>query len=319
MAKRNQVKEKEEIFRRLNAQLVRLDETVGNNIRCPLCWQLFKLTDIESTLSIEHVPPSATTRLIKEISFKTLTCKRCNHTYGSKYHSQLKNFLIFQLHQNGKYDKPIKGKLRNIPDNDLASLNSNIVLTPKQILINIAPTPGANAPSWVQDNISKWNKIVEEGITDWSFQTTLDYECSLSVVWPAYLQVAYLMMYILSDCWYAFTPAGIKIRESLIKGDINEVGPCVINPNVIGVGGKPWIARISEPAELRCFWVKLAGNIVILPLPEDDQFSCFKAWQQVSSRTNFGLSPNKPHLRLNFHSMEHALEAQKCVNFNTLA
>jgi hypothetical protein len=315
----NRFNEKEDIFRRLNSKLVKLEDNIEDNIRCPLCWQVFTSRDIESSLSIEHVPPSATTRLLKEVPLKTLTCKRCNHTYGSKYHSQLKNFLIFQLHQHGKYNKPIKGELRDTRDKGLASLSSNIVFTPQNILINIAPAPKANAPSWVQDNISMWKKIVEEGITDWSFQTTLNYDCSLSVVWPAYLQVAYLMMYILTDCWYAFTPAGIKIREGLTKGDITAVGPCVIIPNVIGVGGKPWVARISEPAELRCLWVKLAGNIVILPLPEDDRFSCFKAWQHISSQTNFGLSPNRPRLRLNFRSMEDALEAQKCISFNTPA
>jgi hypothetical protein len=81
------------------------------------------------TNQLEHVPPSATAKLIKEKPSTTLTCNRCNHIHGSRYHSHLKKFLVFQLHQAGKWDKPIRST-SNTSKDGLTPLKSNIVLTP---------------------------------------------------------------------------------------------------------------------------------------------------------------------------------------------
>jgi len=301
---------KETLFSSLNEQLQILDASIGDNIRCPLCWNLFGPSALQSELSVEHVSPTATAKLIKESQLTTLTCNQCNHNYGSQYHSHLKKFLVFQLHQAGKYDKPIPGTI--VPsERDLVPLKSNIIFTPKDI--KVIGVPKANAVSTTQSHVSTWDLLSKSNANGWSFTVEFDYGCILSAAWLAYLQVAYLMVYVLTECHYAFTKAGVEIRNGLIQGNIKEIGPCVITPNKIGVGGKPWIAKIVEPANLRCLWVKIAGNIVIMPFPDDDKLSCYKEWQKISDQTHFGLRPHKTHLKITFHSREDALAAQQCI------
>jgi hypothetical protein len=259
---------------------------------------------------VEHVPPTAAAKLIKESQLTTLTCKQCNHTYGSQYHSHLKKFLVFQLHQTGKYEKPIPGTI--VPsDGELLPLKSNIVFTPKDL--KVIGVPKANADSTTQSHMSIWDSLSRSNTTGWNFTVSFDYGYIPSTAWLAYLQVAYLMAHILTDCHYAFTKAGAVIRNGLTQEDLKEIGPCVITPNKIGVGGRPWIASIVEPANLRCLWVKVAGNIVILPFPEDDRLSCYEAWQKISEQTIFGLRPHKTYLKITFHSQEDALLAQQCI------
>ncbi len=307
-------REREILFGQLNKKLRTLDAFIGDNIRCPLCWNSFAPNALQSELSLEEIPPVATAKLIKEKSLKTLTCKRCNNTYGSQLHSHLKKFLVYQLHQCGKYDKPIQGTI-TVPDNELIPLTSNIVLTPKDL--KVVGVPKANAPSSTQNHVSAWDTIANSGTTGWSFSVTLNYGCSLSVAWSAYLQVAYLTIYILAECRYAFTKAGMKLRRLIVGNTINELGCCIIIPPTIGVGGTPWIAEVTEPDNLKCLWVKVAGNIVILPLPNDSELSCYKAWQSVSEKNNFGLSPQKTHLQLVFQSEQNAAEAQQCLQLSS--
>lgn len=304
-------KRRESLFRTLNTQLRIWDDTLGDKIICPLCWKQFDYESLHSFLSIEHVAPSSVTKLIGENSYETLTCKECNSKYGTKYHGQLKNFLIFQLHQAGKYDKPIKGEI-SIKDAKLAPLKSNIIFTP-QDPIKMIGVPKANAPSATEDTISLLNKMSQEGVTDWSINLKMVYEVNIKKAWSAYIQVAYLLMYIASNCEYSFTKSGNEIRKKISNGNLDDVGPSIIIPHKIGIGGKPWFARIKEPENLRCFWVKIAGNIVILPLPDDDKLTCYSAWQSISKQTNFGLSPNAIHLVFGFNSWEDILEAKKCI------
>ena len=71
------------------------------------------------------------------------------------------------------------------------------------------------------------------------------------------------------------------------------------------------MAVILEPSELKCFWVKVAGNIVILPLPMDKNLSCYQAWQKVSDQTIFGLKPGKINFHITFWSRQDVSEALK--------
>lgn len=306
--------EREKLFHEINLQLRKLDFNFGEKIVCPLCWQQFNFESLHSLLSIEHIPPSSVVKLINEKCCITLTCKKCNHKYGSKYHSQLKKYLICQLHQAGKYYQPIKGEI-SLLNTNLTPLKSNIILTPEDpININIVGAPKANARSVLRDHMNYLNEISDKESADWSFNVTLNYEFVLSTAWAAYVQVAYLLVYVLTGSYYAFTKAGREIRERLLCGEISKIGPCVIVPSIIGVGGKPWVARIIKPLDLRCLWVKVAGNIVILPFPDDDELSCYSAWQKVCRLTNFGLSPDNVQLEFTFHSNEDLIEAKKGVN-----
>lgn len=300
---------KKTLFNRLNAKLIGLDPSIGPNVKCPLCWQSFSL----DSLSLEHVPPVSTARLIGEETVKTLTCSKCNNTFGTENQNDLKHFLIYQLHQHGKYDRPIRGTI-TVPSADIPALHSNIVLTPSKV--SVIGVPKAN-PSYVtQEHIKTWNDIAEKQTTEWDVTVTVNYGFKLPVAWTAYLQSAYLLAYVLTNCDYAFRKAGKELRQLLSDKKTEQIGPCVILPQIVGVGGKLWMAQVIEPADLRCLLAKVAGNIVILPLPDDDKLLCYKAWQRVCQQTNFGLSPSTISFRIRFRSNEDALEAQKCIKLS---
>jgi len=195
-------------------------------------------------------------------------------------------------------------------------LHSNIVLTPGHV--SVVGASKANPPFVTQEHTSAWNEIAHKQATGWSFRVTISYGFKLPIAWAAYLQTAYLLAYVVTDCSYVFTKAGIELRRLLTDKKTEEIGTCIITPPTIGVGGKPWIAEVVKPTNLRCLWAKVAGNVVILPLPDDDKLTCYKAWQQVSQQTAFGLSP-KTDFRIIFQSEEDALEAQRCITISPKA
>ena len=298
----------EYLFDLTNQQQQRWDPTIGHDVRCPLCWRRFGRGDL-SDLSIEHVPPSAAAKLIGEKALKTLTCRDCNNAYGSKYQKDLTNFLRSQLHQHGKYDGAIRGSIK-APDTGIP-LKSNIVWTPGSVLVT--GVPRANDPVTTQQHVSVWDEIANSGASGWSFTVTLNYQFRPPLVWSGYLEVAYLAAYVLTECAYPFTKAGAEIRRLITSGDSSQIGPCLITPQVVGVGGKPWSARVAKPDDLQCLWVKIAGNIVILPPPSDDGLSCYRAWQELSEQRHFALSPGRMELSLSFGTQDDLVEARGCL------
>jgi hypothetical protein len=305
---------REGLFNSLSDKLKQLDISIGDNIYCPLCWNKFSRDDLTSKkLTIEHIPPRKTANLLKENTFTTLTCQSCNNTIGSKYQADLKNFVVYQLHQYYKYESPIRGRFGE-QDSKLRPLESNITWTSDGIKINVVQE--ANPVSTIQAYKSMFDHISKNKIEGESFNVTLDYGFTPLTTWISFIQVAYLVLYHLSDCYYAFTKAGKEIRGNFDDKLLN-IGPCTIIPNNIGVGGKPWIAKIVEPDNLRCIWVKVAGNIVIMPLPDDESLSCYKAWQNISEQTNMGLRPQNTRLKITFLKKEDALLAQQCIVFPT--
>ena len=98
---------KQVLFKNLNAKLTALVPELGADIVCPLCLRRFGPDSMETEMTIEHVPPQVAGRLIGERRIRTLTCKRCNNTFGSKYQADLKLFLRCQLLAYGKYSGPI--------------------------------------------------------------------------------------------------------------------------------------------------------------------------------------------------------------------
>jgi hypothetical protein len=155
--------------------------------------------------------------------------------------------------------------------------------------------------------------MVAEKVSNWEVKLTGNYQYRLAVAWSAYLQIAYLLAFILTDCRYAFERAGTELRSLLFQGTADQVGSCLITPQVLGIGGKPWLATVTEPSDLKCYWVKVAGNIVILPLPDDSNLSCYKAWQKICDHTHFGLVPKNLRISLTFSSSDDVVEAQKCL------
>ncbi len=97
------------------------------------------------------------------------------------------------------------------------------------------------------------------------------------------------MAYIKTDCYYPFSRGGKALRNVLVEQDVDRLGPCVIPPPQM-VGGKPWLGRVRDPSDLQCAWVKVAGNIVILPLGSDSSLAWYSRWQAVSEQTHFGLA-----------------------------
>jgi len=176
--------------------------------------------------------------------------------------------------------------------------------------------PKANAASTTENHISAWESIAKSGASGWRFSISLNYGYIPSIAWSAYLQVAYLMVYILTGCHYAFTAAGRELRTLITQNKVGDLGACIIIPrtvDAVGVGGTPWLAEVTEPHGLRCLWVKLAGNVVILPLHDDSMLSCYKAWQDISEQNHFGLMPRNTHLRLVFRYLQNIAEAQQCL------
>jgi len=55
-----------------------LTPKLGDKYVCPLCRDAFERSEIESKLSVEHVPPSSVGG--RPVA---LTCKRCNNTAGT--------------------------------------------------------------------------------------------------------------------------------------------------------------------------------------------------------------------------------------------
>jgi len=245
--------------------------------------------------------------LIGEKSNETLTCRKCNNALGTKYQRNLKHFLIHQLHAYGKYGGSIPGYIHTP---DTRPLRSNIIFTPGSLVVT--GVPKANDPLMTQAHVTAWDDIAAHHIIGYRFSITLEYSYKLPIAWAAYLQAAYLTEYIFSDGQYTRCAAGRELRTLVASNRLTDLGPCLIEPLKIGVGGKPWQAAITEPENLRCLWVKVAGNIVVLPWPDDSKLSCYTAWQAVCDQTSFGLKP-KTTFRLNFWSVADAIEANKCL------
>jgi len=294
----------------MNASQMKFDSFIGENIYCPICWNQFEPADIESRLSVEHVPSTSSAKLIGEKSFETLTCKQCNNAYGSKYQKDLKHFLIHQLWQAGKFDGKIPGKV-TIPGS--SALNCNIIWNKKGI--QIIGVPKANNPLIIDSHMSMLNKLVEKGTSDWSFHLEENLGYNRTNVYNAYLHAAYLMVNIRTGSMYSFSNAGTTFRKLFLERNCSQLGACVIPTEILGVKSTSWTAEIEEPNDLRCLWIKVAGNIVIFPQPDNTQFTAlYNAWQQVSKSTDFGLLPKgNIHLRLKFYTEKDLFEAKMCL------
>lgn len=304
------MKNDEQLFRKISEKLRRWDSIIEDDIlRCPLCWKTFGPDSLGTDLSVEHVPPKAAAREVGEKTLKTLSCRNCNNSYGTRYQKDLTNFLKSQLHLHGKYDKDIDGSIK-VPGIEVP-LRSRIACTPDKIAVR--GVPRANSPATVQQHVSAWNEVAKNHATDWSFTVTLNYGYRPQLAWLGYLEAAYLAAYILTDYTYGFSKVGAQLRELITGGHSEQIGPCVIVPPIVGVGGQPWIARVAKPDNLQCLWVKVAGNIVILPLPTDDDLSCYSAWQQGSEQRNSALVPRKANFSLSFFNAGSLAEAQKCL------
>ena len=84
------------LFKQINAKMLKFDSSLGESIYCPVCWQKFGPDDIESKLSLEHIPSASASKLIKEKSLFTLTCKNCNNSYGTKYQNESAEKSLFK-------------------------------------------------------------------------------------------------------------------------------------------------------------------------------------------------------------------------------
>jgi len=299
---------KQRLFKSINSKQMKFDPSIGEDIYCPICWKKFRPISIDSQLSIEHVPPTSAAKLTGEKCFKTLTCKQCNNAHGTKYQNDLKHFLIHQLWQSGNYDGKIPGKV-TIPG--ASALNCNIIWNKRRI--EITGVPRANNPLIVEEHKHILNRLVETEASDWNVHLEGDFGCRRTNVYYAYLHIAYLMVSIRTNWMYSFSPAGKALRELSVEKNYSQLGACVIPIREIVADGLSWVARVEEPSNLRCLWVKVAGSIVILPQPYNDELTALhEAWQMASNLTDFGLLPrNDIRFKLTFHTREELFKAKK--------
>lgn len=304
------VDKKQRLFKAINAKQLKFDPSIGANIYCPVCWEQFEPARIESELSIEHVPPASAAKLIGEKGFETLTCTQCNNAYGTKYQNDLKHFLIHQLWQSGEYDGKIPGEV-TIPGT--SALKCNIIWNRKGI--QIIGVPKANNPLTIEKHMSILNRLAETGISNWDIHLEGNLGYRRTNVHNAYLHAAYLMVNIRTGCMYSFSSAGMALRKLFVEKSCSQLGACTIPTKIIGIGSTPWVARVEEPSNLRCIWVKVAGNIVVLPQPDNtDLTTLYEAWQQVSEATDFGLLPRENiSFKLAIYTKEELFEAKKCL------
>jgi len=309
-ARKYPVDKKQRLFKSINTKQLKFDPSIGENIYCPVCWEQFEPASIESQLSIEHVPPASAAKLIGEKSFETLTCTQCNNAYGTKYQNDLKHFLIHQLWQSGKYDGKIPGEV-TIPGS--SALKCNIIWNRKGI--QIIGVPKANNPLTIERHMSILNRLVETEISDWEVHLKGNLGYRRANAHNAYLHAAYLMVNIRTGCMYSFSSAGMALRKLFVEKSSSQLGACTLPTEIIGIGSTPWVARVEEPSNLRCIWVKVAGNIVVLSQPDNiDLTTLYKAWQQVSKSTDFGLLPRgNIRFKLTFYTKEDLFEAKKCL------
>ena len=301
---------KQRLFKDINAKQRRFNNMLGDNICCPVCWQQFGPETIESHLSIEHVPPTSSAKLIGEKSLVTLTCNRCNHTYGTNYQNDLKFFLIHRLWQSDQYEGGIPGEI-TIPGS--RALKCNITWNSKGI--KIIGVPKANNPAVVKEHESILNKLAETKSQDWKFRLDGNLGYRKANVWNAYFHAAYLIAYIRTGGMYAFSQAGEILRKYIHEKNSASLGACIIPSQVLGVKGMPWLAKIEEPIDLRCLWIKVAGNIAVLPYPDNTALSSFyQAWQQACNMTDFGLVPrDRIHFKVTFFTKGDMIEARKSL------
>jgi hypothetical protein len=134
-------------------------------------------------------------------------------------------------------------------------------------------------------------------------------------VYIAYLHAAYLMANIRTGYMYSFSRAGKVFRKLLLEGNCSQLGACVIPADISLVDSIPWLAEIEEPNNLRCLWIKVAGNIVIFPQPDNTELTAlYDVWQQASTSTDFGLKPKGTiHFKLKFFTKRDLYEAKKCL------
>ena len=197
-------------FQELNKQCLILEPALGNDIRCPVCWQrLGPCSFQEKRISKEHVPPTKVAKLVGERPLVTLTCEECNNGFGTKYQDDLKRFVIHQLQNYGKYDKPIRGQVA-IENNE--PMSADITLTSKSRKIAVAQAPKANDPRNIQKNMDALNYLGEKGITDWHCTVKGNYGYRLPAVQLAYLHAAYLLATTRTECYYAYSEAGEQVR-----------------------------------------------------------------------------------------------------------
>lgn len=301
---------KQRLFKSINAKQLKFDPSIGGNIYCPVCWKQFEPASIESQLSVEHVPPASAAKLIGEKSFETLTCKQCNNAYGTKYQNDLKYFLIHQLWQSGKYDGKIPGKVA-IPGS--SALKCNVIWNREGI--QIIGVPKANNPLITERHISILNRLAETKTSDWGIHLEGNLGYRRANVHNAYLHAAYLVANIRTGCMYSFSNAGIALRKLFIEKNCSQLGACIIPTEIMGIDTTPWIARVEEPSDLRCLWIKVAGNIVVLSQPDNTELTAlYEAWQQKSKSTDFGLLPRgNIRFKLTFYTMKDLIEAKKCL------
>ena len=288
-------------FQELNKQCLILEPALGNDIRCPVCWQrLGPCSFQEKRISKEHVPPTKVAKLVGERPLVTLTCEECNNGFGTKYQDDLKRFVIHQLQNYGKYDKPIRGQVA-IENNE--PMSADITLTSKSRKIAVAQAPKANDPRNIQKNMDALNYLGEKGITDWHCTVKGNYGYRLPAVQLAYLHAAYLLATTRTECYYAYSEAGEQVRGLFSDNNKRMSQNYLISLLGNGMNVDPWMAVVTDPPNLRCLWVKIAGNIVILPTLDRDVFSCWQEWSKICDMTPFGMRPHsKISLRMNFLS-----------------
>jgi len=201
----------------------------GGRFICPLCFNGFAWENV-NLLTIEHIIPEAL-----EGKIYTLTCKRCNNFYGSKYISKLIETLKVKDRLLGDLEDPIDAKMaigENVITAQYFIKERRIILQPKR-----------SNPYAYQDMLDRFRK---GPIPNFNLNFKLGFKPEFQNI--AILLMCYLMLFRYFGYSYVFSPWGLKVREIIVNQKLDApLSKLLSSNNEVVLGGKTGLFLCKEP------------------------------------------------------------------------
>ena len=288
-------------FANIRTMQSRYERLPADQIRCPICWGLF---DVRS-MSREHVPPQSVKTLVgEEFVPDLLTCAQCNNDAGSSGQDDLKLLVTQQHWSKGAYLGELPATLSH---NDV-SLKVNVSMSSAGG-IHIVGVPKANDLGRVEASATGFPDAE-------TFALTFSFHRSERAAW-ALLHSAYHMLVAKTNYLYAYSRAGTEFRSLLSEKeeDVGGLQNYCLPTRTAPALGPAGLVVLEKSKTLKCYLVKIAGQLVPMPLPNDG-INLFRRWWRRSSvdyplgRTQFVLRPRLRRIAItldqgNAHLLQH--------------
>lgn len=272
----------ESLFEQLRSSQGIFESLPPRQARCVVCWQISRATQFTR----DHVPPKAVAELSGEDTQIILTCKTCNNEFGSKYQNHLKEYL--------RYQQFIQRGVGNNFRGDVSILGvgkQKAEITWGNNLLFIAGVPRASNPTEIE-SINQY--LSQEPVNLQVYLTHCFHNPRRAAV--ALLHCAYSQAILSLGVQYAYSRAGEQLRSMFDSVSCEEIQNYVLAPVVTSVRtltkGDPFVWQLTKPRSLQALWVKIANNVVVLPLPTHGTAVYRRYWRKSSSVvSHLGLQP----------------------------